>query len=320
MRTVHALALASLVALSAPPALGQSYPAKPLRMIIPFAPGGQSDTIGRIVAQRLSEAFNQPVVAENRPGATTTLGAEYVAKQPADGYTLLLAAPPFVITQYVYPKLGYDGQRDFAPVSLVSVAPLVAVATPSFKPKDLGELVALAKAEPGMSYPSVGSGSTPHLTGELFKQRTGVDIVHVPYKSGGQAITDLLGRRTSFYFGPTSEVVPHIRGGKLRPIAVLNSKRTALLPDVPTAAEQGFAYLEAVSWSAVLVAATTPAEIVTRLSSEIARAFAATELRERLAAQGAEVVASTPDELAAFLKAEHARWGPLVRAVGLKPD
>lgn len=301
-------------------AAAQDYPTKPVTMVVPYSPGGSSDIMGRAVAQKLSEIWGQPVVVENRPGATTTLGAAHVARAAADGYTLLLAAPPFVITQYVYPNLSYDSRKNFAPVSLIAYFPLI-LTVPEFSPvKSLKELVEAARAKPGTTYASPGAGTTPHLIGELLAQKEKLDMVHVPYKSGGQGVVDLIAGRINFYAGTPQEVLPHIRAGKLRALAVLGPQRSEQVPDVSTSTELGYPYLQAISWSTIVVPAGTPKDIVNKISADVVKVTKMPDVRERLTAQGAVFVGSTPEELAKFYDGEHERFGPLVKAIGLKPD
>jgi tripartite-type tricarboxylate transporter receptor subunit TctC len=298
----------------------QGYPNKPVTMVVPYSPGGSSDIMGRAVAQKLSEIWGQPVIVENRPGATTTVGAAHVARSAPDGYTMLLAAPPFVITQYVYPDLSYNSRKDFAPVSLIAYFPLIMTVPANSPIKSLKDLVEAARAKPGATYASPGSGTTPHLIGELMAQREKLDMVHVPYKSGGQGVVDLIAGRLNFYAGTPQEVLPHIRSGKLRALAVLGPQRSDQIPDVPTSTEAGFPYLQAQSWSTIVVPAGTPKEIVDKISADVVKVTKMPEVRERLTAQGAVFVGSTPEELAKFYEGEHERFGPLVKAIGLKPN
>lgn len=307
---------------AAAPALSQSYPAKPVRLVVPFAPGNSSDNMARVLAQKLSELWTQPVVVENKPGATTTIGTEFVVKSAPDGYTLLLAPPSFVVAPHVYPKLNYNRARDFTPVSLVAFYPLLLVVNAANPAKDMAELIAQAKAKPGMMYASVGNGSMGHLAGELVHRRAGVDMVHVPYKSSGQAAIDLIGGLISFYFSGAPEVLSNIRSGRLNVLAVLvpSGKRLALLPAVPTARESGFPEIEAVLWAIVAAPASTPRNIVDRISADIARVVAMPDIRERFIAQGAELVGSTAEEAAQFIRSEDAKWGPLVKSLGIRAE
>ncbi len=302
------------------PAWAQGYPNKPVRLIIPYSPGGSSDIMGRALGQKLGELWAQPVIIENKPGATTTVGADYVSKAAPDGYTLLLAAPPFVITQYVYPNLAYDTKKNFAPISLVAYYPLVLVVPTDLPVSTLKELVAYTRSKPGSTYPSPGAGTTPHLIGEMLAQIEKLDLVHVPYKSGGQGVVDLIAGRLTFYAGVPTEVIPHIKTGKLKPIAVLAPAPSALFPDVPTSTEAGYPTLQAQSWSTVVAPAGTSQDIVRKISDDIATVIKNPQFRDRLTAQGAVFVGSTPDQLAKFYETEHERYGPLIKKIGLKPD
>lgn len=319
MNLQHHAALASICALAAfaDPAIAQPYPNKPVHLVIPYATGGSSDVMGRAVAQKLGEMWGKSLVVENKPGATTTIGIAYVAKSAPDGYTLLLAAPPFVITQYVYPNLSYT-PRDLASVSLVAYYPLILTVPATLPVNSMKELVAFARSKPGATYASPGAGTTPHLIGEMLAQDEKLDMTHVPYKSGGQAVIDLMGARLTFYAGVPTEVVPHIRSGALKPIAVLGPVRSPLFPDVPTSTEAGYPKLQARSWSVVLAPAGTPASIVDKVSKDIAELVKAPDFSGPLKDQGAVLVGSTPAELDAFLEEERGRYGPLVKAIGLK--
>lgn len=314
------LVAALLGVVGAAPAMAQKYPSKSVTLVIPYAPSGSSDIVGRGVAQKLSEIWGQPVVVENRPGATTTVGAEYVSRATPDGYTLLLAAPPFVITQYVYPNLTYTIDKSFEPVSLVLYSPLIMVVNATLPIHNLKELIEYSRKTPGMVYPSPGAGTTPHLMGEMLAQREKLDTIHAPYKSGGQGVIDLVAGRLQFYAGAPTEVVPHIKGGKLRPIAVLGAKRLSILHDVPTSPEQGYDYLQAQTWSTIVAPKGTPKPIVDKISSDIAKVVKDPAFEERMISQGAVMVGSNPAELAAFYDAEGAKYGPVVKAIGLKPE
>lgn len=314
-------ALACVVALaSATPAAAEQFPAKPVTLIIPMAPGGSSDIMGRSVAQKLSEMWGQPVVVENRPGATTTVGTAYASRATPDGYTLLLAPPPFIITQHVYPNLSYSTDKSFDPISLVSYYPLVMVVNASLPIHNLKELVEYARKNPGTAYPSPGAGTTPHLIGEMLAQKEKVDVTHVPYKSGGQGVVDLVAGRLQFYAGVPTEVMPNIRTGKLRAIAVLAPTRSDQLPDVQTSEEAGYGYLQAQSWTSIASPKGTPRAVVDKISADIAKIIQLPDVRERLVPQGVVFVGSSPAELGKFYKEEDERFGPLVKAIGLKPD
>ena len=297
----------------------QSFPDKPVRFIVPFAPGGQSDVVARAVGQKLSERWAQPVVVENKPGAATTLGADFVAKSPADGYTILLAPAPFVITQYAYPKLPYDSRKDFAPVTLLVTNPLVAVVNPVRMPvKTFAEFVAAVKKEPGkISYGTPGNGSLPHLAVELFGLQAGTSALHVPYKGGGPAVVDLVGGQIAFMFASPLEVMPHVKAGRLQALGVTSDKRVAYWPDVPTLKESGYKEYEAYAWFGVVAPAATPREIVAKLNADFAAVLKSPDVSGRLIAQGADVAATSAEEFGRFLAAEHVRWSAAVKAANV---
>jgi tripartite-type tricarboxylate transporter receptor subunit TctC len=314
------LALCTL-ALAATAAQAQTFPAKPVRFVVPFAPGGQSDIVARALGQKLTELWSQPVVVENRPGAATTIGTDLVAKAPADGYTLLLAPAPFVITQYAYPKLPYDGRRDFTPVTLVVANPVVLTVHPSVPASSLAELVAHAKARPGtMTFGSPGNGSLPHLALELFKIRTNVEIIHAPYKGGGPAVIDMVAGHIQGMFASPAEVGAHIAAGKLKPIAVTARTRIRDMPNVATLQEGGVTGFEVLAWFGVVMRAGTPNEIVRRVAADIARATEAPDVRQKLTAPGTDVVTGSPEDFAKFLDAEHDRWSLAVRTANIKVE
>jgi tripartite-type tricarboxylate transporter receptor subunit TctC len=302
----------------AAPALAQTFPSKTVTVVVPYSPAGSSDIVGRAIAQKLHEMWNQPVVVENRPGATTTLGADHVSRAAPDGYTLLLAAPPFVITQYVYDNLRYDTEKSFEPISLVLYFPLIMVVDPKLPIHNLKELIEYGRAHPGMAYPSPGAGTTPHLIGELMTRHEKLDTIHVPYKSGGQGVIELIAGRLQFYAGAPTEVVSQINAGTLRAIAVLGPVRLSILPDVSTSTEQGLDYMQAQTWSTVVAPKGTPRDIVNKISTDIALAVKDPGVKESLTSQGAVLVGSTPEELRDFYRAEHAKYGPLVKSIGLK--
>ncbi|HEV2508443.1 tripartite tricarboxylate transporter substrate binding protein [Bosea sp. (in: a-proteobacteria)] len=314
-----ALAGAGLL-LSASSAAAESYPSKPVTLIIPMAPGGSSDIMGRSIAQKLSEMWGQPVVVENKAGATTTVGTAQVARAAPDGYTLLLAPPPFIITQHVYPNLSYSTEKSFDPVSLVSYYPLVMVVNASLPIHNMKDLVEYARKNPGLAYPSPGAGTTPHLIGEMLARREKLDLVHVPYKSGGQGVIDLVAGRLQFYAGVPTEVMPNIKAGKLRAIAVLAEGRSEQLPDVQTSEQAGYGYLQAQSWTSIASPKGTPKTVVDKISADIAKIVQQADVREKLIPQGVVFVGSSPAELGKFYKDEDARFGPLVKTIGLKPD
>jgi tripartite-type tricarboxylate transporter receptor subunit TctC len=297
------------------------FPQRPVRFIITFPPGALNDMIGRVLAPRLAESWGQQVVIDNRPGGGTIIGTEIGARAAPDGHTLLLSAIALAINPSVYSKLPYDTLRDLAPVSLVASSPYVLVVHPSLPAKSLKEFVALAKAKPGhLIYGSTGIGGSSHLMGEMLKAMAGIDIVHVPYKGLAPALNDLFASQIHFAFGSFSTVGPHIKTGRIRPIAVTSAKRAKSTPEVPTIAEQGYPGYEAIPWFGVLVPAATPRPLVARLSRDIVHALQHPDVMERFTAQGVETVGSTPNEFAAFLKLEVSRWGKIVRQAGIRPE
>jgi tripartite-type tricarboxylate transporter receptor subunit TctC len=290
-------------------------------MVVPFAPGGATDIIARTVAQKLSEKLGQPVVVENKPGAGTTVGNAEVAKAKPDGYTLLFAPTPFVISQVVYPSLPYDPGRDFAPVSLLATSPFILVTNPAVPAKNVGELVALAKAKPGtLTFCSAGNGTVPHLAGELFKLRAGVDVVHVPYKGGGPAIVDLVAGQVNLMFATPIEVAPMVQAGKLTVLATTSLKRLPAMPGVPTLAESGYPGFEVASFFGVLAPAGTPQDVVDKLAADLAAVMEQPEVRDRFAQQSADANVQGPAAFGRFLVAEREKWGDIVRRSGAKVD
>ena len=319
MRIDKLLSSSWILFLLAAPAMAQDYPSKPVTMVVPMAVGGGSDIMGRSVAQKLGELWGQQIVVENRAGGTTTVGADHVSRATADGYTMMLAAPPFIITQFVYPNLKYT-TSSFEPVSLIAYYPLVMVVNAELPIRNMKELIDYARAHPGTAYPSPGAGTTPHLVGEMIAQKEHLQMVHVPYKSGGQAIVDLVAGRLQFYAGVPTEVMPNVQNGKLRAIATLAPQRSALLPDVPTSTEAGYSYVQAQSWSSIVMPKGTPRTVVDKVNADLRRVIQMPDFRDRLTAQGAVFVGSTPETLAAFYQSEWDLYGPLVKSIGLKPD
>ena len=311
--------LALLCTAAAMPAPAQIFPSKPVRFVVPFAPGGQSDVVARTVGQKLGERWGLPVVVENKAGAATTIGADFVAKAPADGYTILLAPAPFVITQYAYPKLPYDSRRDFTPVTLMVTNPLVVAVNPArVAAKTFTEFVALARKDPGkLAYGTPGNGSLPHLAVELFRLQSGIDTLHVPYKGGGPAVLDLVAGQIAFMFASPLEVMPNVKAGKLAVLGVTSDQRVSYWPEVPTLKESGYKEYEAYAWFGVVAPAATPKDIVARLNADIVAVLKSPEVAERLAAQGADVAATTAEEFGRFLAAEHARWSAAVKAANV---
>jgi tripartite-type tricarboxylate transporter receptor subunit TctC len=302
-------------------ALAQTWPTRPVRIVVPFAAGGASDVLARLVGQKLAERTGQPFVVENRPGATTTLGASEVAKAPADGYTLMLAPAPFVIAPLMYQKLSYDATRDFTGIALLATSPLILTVHPSVGASTPQEFLALAKAKPGtIMYGSPGSGSVPHLATELFKLRSGTDITHVPYKGGGPAVADLVAGHIGAMFASPIEVSQHVAAGKLKYLVTSTKDRVPSLPNVPTAGELGIAGFDVVAWFGIVAPAATPKDVVGRLSQEIGRILAAPDVKEKFAAQGAEITFLPADEFDRFLTREREQWAQAVKVSGAKLD
>jgi len=298
-----------------------AYPVKPIRLIVPLTAGGPTDTLARIVATPLSESLGQQVIIDNRPGAGGNIGAELVAKSPPDGYTLFMGTSgPLSINSSLYPKLAFDPIRDFAPVILAASAPFIVIVHPSVPANNMKELIALAKAKPGqLNYGSV-PGSASHLSTELFKMTAGVNIVHIPYKGAAPATTDVMAGQIQLSFASTPGSIPVVKAGKVKALAVTSAKRIAKLPDVPTIAEAALPGYEASVWYGVVAPARIPREIVQRLNTEIARIVAEPANRERMLAADFEPTTSTPEQFAAFIKSETAKWGKVVKASGAKPE
>jgi tripartite-type tricarboxylate transporter receptor subunit TctC len=300
--------------------MAQSYPDRPVRIIVPLS-AGAADTLSRTIAAKLTERWNQPVIVENRPGAGTTIGTALVANAPADGHTLLMATFSHAVNATFYRKLPFDTLKDFAAVTLVASAPNILQVHPSVPAKTVKELIAAAKAQPGkLNFASAGNGSSSHLAGELFKSLTTVQVMHIPYKGAAPAMTDLLGGRVEMSFDPLPSSLAHIRAGKLKPLAVTTSKRSSVLPDVPTLAEAGVPGYELNGWSGLLVHADTPKEIVRSLNRDIVAIIKAPDIRERFAGMGFDIVGDTPEQFQAFLEAEVAKWGKVVRAAKIHAD
>jgi len=321
----HLIALLTIVAvlaLDAGAALAQGYPTKPIRMIASFPPGSASEILGRVVGQKLTEAWGQPVVVETRPGAGGTIAADAVAKAAPDGYTLLMgSSSELTAAPNLYRKLGYDPIKHFAPVIQVAVVPNLLVVHPSVPATTVKELIAVAKAKPGqMNYASSGNGSTTHLAAEMLKILAGIDMVHIAYKGSPPALTDTLAGQTSLMFGPIVTALPHARAGKLRALAVSSPKRSSAAPEVPTMMESGFPDFEASIYFGVVAPAGTPREIVTRLNAEIGKGLQNLEVRQTLLKLGAEPLGGTPEAYAAHNKAELAKWAKVVKASGARID
>ena len=297
------------------------YPNRSLRFILPFPPGGGTDTLARIVGLKLAENLGQSVVMDNRPGAGANIGAEIAAHSVADGYTVLMGNIAHAINMTLYGKPGYDLIRDFAPITLLASTPNILIVHPSVAARSVQELIALAKAKPGqLNYASSGSGSSAHLAAELFKNLAGVDLVHVPYKGGGPAVTSLVGGETVVGFATAPSVLPQIKAGRLRALAVTTIKRTAAAPDLPTIAESGVAGYDANTWYGALAPAKTAPTIIARLHDEFIKIMQMADIRERIAVHGYDPSTTTPREFAAYIKAEVAKWGKVVKATGIRAD
>jgi tripartite-type tricarboxylate transporter receptor subunit TctC len=324
--SVFAVAALALAAHPAPaqPAKAKAataYPSKPIRLIVPLTAGGPTDILARTIAQPLSESLGQPVVVDNRPGAGGNIGAELVAKAPADGYTLFMGTSgPMSINVSLYSKLPYDPVKDFAPIILAASAPFVVAVNPSLPAKSVKDLIALAKAEPGqLNYGSV-PGSASHLATELFKSAAGVDIVHIPYKGAAPATTDLIAGQIQLSFASTPGSMPHVKTGKLKALAVTSPKRLDQLPEVPTVAESGLKGYEASVWYGVVAPAKTPREIIVRLNQEIGKGIQQRTTRERMLASDFQPTSTTPEQFGSFIKSEVDKWGKVVKASGARAD
>jgi tripartite-type tricarboxylate transporter receptor subunit TctC len=322
VRCIAGAACALGVALIAHAAHAAEYPTKATRLVVPYPPGGTTDIVARPIAKALQELLGQPVVIENKPGAGGNIGMDHVAKSTADGYTLALSAvSTLAIAESLYGKLPYDVLRDLAPITQVAAVPNILVVHPSVPAKSVSELIAYARANPGkLKFGSAGSGTTVHLSGELFKTLSGVDIQHIPYKGAAPAMVDLLGGRVDLMFDFLSSALSHIKAGKLRALGVTSGKRSPLLPEVPTIAQAGVRGYEVHASFGVLAPAGTPRAVITKLHDAIVKALGSKEMKEALAAQGAEPIGDTPEQFAATLKKEVEKWAPIVKASGAQVD
>ncbi len=314
------LGACALVAVAlAAPAGAQSYPAKPVRFILPFPPGGPTDILGRIIGQRLAVQLNQPVVPENRPGAGGNVGTEFAAKQPADGYAIVLASPSLSISPGLYKKLGYDPVKDFAPITLVAQIPNVLLVHPSVPVKTLKEFVQLAKAHPGkLNFGSGGLGTSNHLGSEMLKGLTGINMVHVPYKGSNEAMIGMIGGHVDMVVIGVPPTLPHIKAGRVRPLAVLAAERLPYLPDVPTSKEAGVANYEVITSYGILAPAGTPREVINRLNAEWLKIAVMAETKERMSGAGYEPMTSTPEQYGEFIKTEMVRWAKVIKDANVK--
>ena len=311
-RVLAAVALAAT--LGAGPALADAWPSKPITLIVPFPAGGTTDVLARALADKLQQSLGQPVIVESKPGAGATLGADHVAKAKPDGYTLLVGAVHHTIASSVYKKLPYDFQKSFAPVTTIALVPNVLVVNAANPARSVAELVAQAKAQPGkLNYGSNGNGTAQHLIGTQFENVTGADIVHIPYKGSGPLVTDLLGNQVTMSFDTVTPVLPHIKAGKLRALAVTTARRASALPDVPTLEEAGVKGIAIGTWFGVLAPAATPKEIVARLNAEAVKVIQSPEFRKRMEEIGAEPVGDTSEQMAAQIRAETDKFAKLVK-------
>jgi tripartite-type tricarboxylate transporter receptor subunit TctC len=302
-------------------ALGQAYPAKPVRFVVGFPPGGGTDIMARLLAAKLPELLGQPFVVENRPGASTNIATEHVARSAPDGYTILVTTATLAINPALHKTLPFDVLRDFAPISIFSDSPNVLAVRAGLAAKDVSETIALARAKPGvLNYSSAGTGTTQHLTGELFKLRTRADIVHVPFKGTGPSLTALIAGDVDMTFANIPAILPHVRAGRLRALAVAGARRSELMPDVPTMKEAGVDGVEVTIWYGVLAPAATPRDVVDTLAAAVIKAARAPDIRQRLLEQGAEPIGNTPEEFAQQLRDEVARWAKVVATSGIRAE
>lgn len=323
LRGVAALALAAgAAAAMAQPAAAQAYPTQPVRLVVPYPAGGPTDVLGRVIAQKLTASLGQPVVVDNRPGASGNLGSDLVAKAPPDGYTLVLGNNATHATnESLFPNMPYRTLRDFAPVILVATVTNMVTVHPGVPAKSIAELVALARQQPGkLNYGSTGNGSAAHLIGELFKGTAGIDLVHVPYRGSAPAVTDLLSGQVQIMFATLPTVLPHVQAGKLRGLAITAGNRLLTLPDVPTLTEAGFPGLVADAWFGLFAPVGTPAAIVDRLNAETASGLQAPDARDSLAKLGFQLTSSTPAQFTDHVRAEVAKWAKVIKDSGAKVD
>lgn len=304
------------------PAYAQSYPTKPIRLIVPYPPGGGNDTLARLFGVKLTEAWGQQVVVDNRPGAGTIIGTQIAARAVPDGYTLLLSSiATHAIAPNLYAKPGYDPVKDFAPITLLAVAPTVVCVNPSVAAKSLKDLIALAKAKPGeLKFASGGAATPPHMAGEIFASMTGIKLVHVPYKGGGPAHAGLLGGESNMMFDTAASILPHVRAGRLRALAIARSQRLPEYPDLPTFTEAGVAGYEVNAWYSMHAPAGVPKEIIARVNRELVRILKLPDIQERLKVLGSEGIGNSPEEFAKFVRAESVKYAKAIREAGVKVE
>lgn len=317
-RLIRALALA----LSILPALAaaQAWPQKQIRFIVPYPPGGGTDVLARILAQKLGENLGQPIVVDNKPGGATVIGTEIAAKAPADGYTMVLASPSFTNNVALYPKLPYDPEKDFDAVTLVASVPLILVVPPSLPVNNVQDLIALAKAQPGKLNYAMATGSTPHLAGEMLKSMAGIDVAAVPYKGMAPAYPDLLSGRIQYMFDAVSTGLPHVQAGKTKALGVSSPKRSQAAPNVPTLAETGLPGFEAEGWYGIVVPRGTPPDVIAKLNAETLKALADPATADKIRGAGFEIIAKSPADFAAYMRSEQSRWAKLIKEANIKAE
>jgi tripartite-type tricarboxylate transporter receptor subunit TctC len=320
-RAAALLTAAVLATAAAPAAMAQAYPSKPVRILVGFAPGGAMDIVARTVGQKMSASLGQPVVVDNKPGAGSNIAIRALIDSPPDGYTVMLVANGLTANPLLYTQQPFDPNADVAPISLVARLPVVIAANASSELSTLQKVIDASKARPGsVNYGSPGSGSTPHLAAELFARGAGIQLTHIPYKGGAPAIADVLGGQLPLVAVNAIEVLPHVKAGKLRVLAAMSAQRVSTMPEAPTIAESGFPGFEASVWHAFIAPKGTPPAVIAKLNAEIHKALADPEVKERLAALGAEVAPTTPQELAALVRNEHERYGKLIREANIKAN
>lgn len=320
---MHRRVVLGLIALlEASQGFAQSYPSKPIRIVVPYSAGGGTDIVARTVAQKMSENWGQSVIVDNRVGASGMIGAEAVARAPADGYTLLMATPPEIaVNQHLYAKVPYNAERDFAPITLAAVTPLVIATHPGVPAKNIQELVALARAKPGtLGYATPGAGSTQHLTGEMLMAAAGIQLVHIPYKGAGQSIPDVIGGQVPLGIYGLLTISQQAKAGKMRILAVTTLKRSSTAPELPTLAESGFPGFDTSLWFGLLAPAATSKDIIGKVHAEMLRVLKLPDVVERIASQGADIVGDTPAEFAAFIASESAKYARIIKQAGVKLD
>ena len=314
------IAIGMLIVAGMQPLMAQDYPAKTIRVIVPYPPGGTADMLARTLGQKMAAGLGQQIIIDNRPGAGGNIGADLAAKSALDGYTILLGTvATHAINPHLYPNMPYDANKDFAPIILIATLPNMLVVNPSTPVKNVKELISLAKAKPGeLAFASAGNGTSQHLSGELFKKMTGTDMIHIPYKGSAPALTDLIGGQVQVMFDNISSSLPHVRAGKLRALAVTGPRRSPVLPDLPTVSEAGLTNFSITSWFALFAPAGTPAKILIRLNKEAAKAIASKELQQQWTNQGLEPAGGTLDQLADFRRVEAIKWERIVRESGAR--